>query len=810
MRNTSHRLLILALICAPTLVGCGFLRDKLKPDTKAGGGGAVPPGPEKKPNTDDPPETGLAKGPTQASPLGLRGALIGFENCAAVEEHIESRMIARMRREIEQQIAWIAAEEDAEASDEGIHHKGVAKASKAAVLKSEAMDASNNTGADMAQSKTGPDDYTNTNNQVAGVEEPDFVKNTDRHIFHISRGKLRIFKSWPANELSLLSETKLSGRAFELLLDDSGKRLVVLSNPTYDPASATASDARVSRGPFASMIFREKMPHTESAWDYARVDVTSLDITDPTKPVTLHTHRLPGSYHSARRVGTGERMILQAGLSEPAGLSYYDDSIEQYDQMGNYVPKPAAERIATLQRLIARNEEIIRNTTLATWLDSQSFVKVEQNGNKSPILDLGECKNIHAPTVDTAMGLTHIATLDLTTGSLRSNMLLAQVAGIYASPTSLYLTTAYDWWDFERRDVDYTYIHKFDIQKPDSASYLGSGGVMGTLINQFAMDEHEDYLRVATTVQHYCQLGGDEENIEETDVGPGVAMPSPMPAPQFQLQDTNAEKSSCPPPDQRLYSRVTVLGLRDGQLAEVGKTAAMAPNESIYSVRFAQTRGYVVTFRQVDPLFTLDLADPKNPRIVGELKVPGYSTYIHMVDDKTLLTIGRDATLDGQVRGLKLSLFDVSDMAKPTELHTLALKDSFWSEAETNHKAFNFFRSKGLLAIPVTGHQSTKGTTDVWWGEFVSTLKLYKVDAATGIREVGELSMNDIYNSAALRSEEWWFSGASVQRSVIADNFVYAISDLGIRSANLDQLTTPLATVRYPCDRACFEQWWSW
>lgn len=813
MRKAVNRILFLTLISSSVLPGCGFLRDKLKPEKNKSIGTE---GPATKPQSPEDPASGTSPQEgtlqTQTSPLGLRGALISFENCAAVEEHIESRLISSMRRQIQQQITWIEREDLAG----GATSVAVPMAAGPVMAKNastEQMDTETPSPDSAGSDQSGPDDYTTTNNQVAGVEEPDFIKNNDRHIYHVTRGKLRILKSWPANELSLLSETKLSGRPFELLLDDEGKRLVVLSNPPYDPttANSASSDDRISRSPFGGMIIAKPDVIGGGNWDFSRVDVTSFDITDPAKPVAMHSYRLAGTYHSARRVGTGVRIVLQGEQRMPDGISYYDEANEQYDSMGNYIPKPKAARIAGLQKLMRSNEELIRSKTLAWWLDSQAFVKIDQNAAQAPILDLGECKTIHAPNVDTAMGLTHIASLDLATGSLRDNILLAQVAGIYASTNSLYLTTAYDWWDYEHRDVDYTYVHKFDIQKTDSTNYLGSGSVAGSLINQFAMDEHDGHLRVATTVQHYCQLPDEMPGVVvgQPVIAVGASQPMVMPSTTSQA-NLQLQSPSCPPADQRLYSQVTVLAQGDNQLMEVGKTPPMAPSERIYSVRFAQTRGYVVTFRQVDPLFTLELADPKNPRIVGELKVPGYSTYIHMVDDKTLLTIGRDATDEGRVRGLKLSLFDVSDMAKPTELHSLALQDNFWSEAETNHKAFNFFRAKDLLAIPVTGHRSVNGTTDVWWGEFVSALKIYKVDTANGIREIGELSMNDIYNSSALRDEAWWFSGAGVQRSIIADNFIYAISDLGIRSANLEQLASPLATVRYPCDRDCFEQWWNW
>jgi hypothetical protein len=527
------------------------------------------------------------------------------------------------------------------------------------------------------------------------------------------------------------------------------------------------------------------------SWDFETLDVTVLDVADPAKPATSATYRLKGSYHDARRVGSSVRIVLQSYRYWPAEVVTWTDGSRDFDQQGNYRPRPKAVRIAELEALMAKNEELIKGKDLAWWLETERYVKIDDEGKKSPVLDLGECRDVHAPTVDTEFGLTRIASLDLESEALTETLLLTYVGTIYASTSSLYLTTPYYWWDAENRDTDFTYVHKFDTTSAGPVAYMGSGGVEGSLLNQFAMDEYDGHLRVATTVQRYCQgeLGGGTVSTVAVSSDAAMAL---------------AEDETCPPVEERLFNQVSVLAQDEGKLTQVGVTEPLGKNERIYSVRYKGARGFMVTFRQTDPLFTLDLSDHEKPTVVGELKVPGYSSYIHMIDDENLLTIGRDATETGQVRGLKLSVFNVSDMAAPKELHTLEVDGDLWTEAEYNHKAFNFFASKGLLAIPVSGYRATSTTGDV------SALKLFKVDVAAGLSDVGELDMTNVYQGKAAREQGWWFSGAIVQRSIFADDYVYAIADLGIKAAKVDQLDAPVSAVSYTCDATCYEQWWWW
>jgi len=332
---------------------------------------------------------------------------------------------------------------------------------------------------------------------------------------------------------------------------------------------------------------------------------------------------------------------------------------------------------------------------------------------------------------------------------------------VYANGSSLYLTTPHWWWWPEAGQEDYTYVHKLDLSQPDRATYVASGTVEGHLLNQFSMDEREGVLRVATTMsKRVAEFGNEWGHLEMTN-------------------------------------RVATYGEEGGQLTLLGQSEELAKGESIYSARFLGDKAYVVTFHQTDPLFTLDLSDPAHPRKVGELKVPGYSSYIHPVDDTHLLTVGVQVPENGNwsTRAIKLSLFDVTDPANPRETFTQLVGTAYgWSESLYEHKAFNYFPAKGLVAIPFTDW--TQQYNGDYWGGFVSDLRVFHVDPATGFTPMGALSMKDVYQT--FNDYQWsWSYSPVVRRSVMADDYVYAISDAGVRVAPVSNLAQPLATTHF-------------
>ena len=230
---------------------------------------------------------------------------------------------------------------------------------------------------------------------------------------------------------------------------------------------------------------------------------------------------------------------------------------------------------------------------------------------------------------------------------------------VYASKDSLYLASPHNGW----RD---TAIHRFDISNPLAPTYFGGAIVTGELLSQWSLSEHEGYLRVATTDWNRWPTVSSVTVLEAVKAESGG-------------DGTNAPT---------------------GLLQQVGHVSGLGATESIFAVRFAGDVGYVVTFRQVDPLYVLDLSDPADPRQVGELKIPGFSRYLHPLSGGLLLGVGRDADPQtGRERGLQATLFDVSDPAEPTQIAVLPLGDDAFSPVEFDHRAFRY--QAGVAWIPV-------------------------------------------------------------------------------------------------------------
>jgi hypothetical protein len=212
---------------------------------------------------------------------------------------------------------------------------------------------------------------------------------------------------------------------------------------------------------------------------------------------------------------------------------------------------------------------------------------------------------------------------------------------------------------------------------------------------------------------------------------------------------------------------VRTLQERDGRLVQVGEVAGLGKGERIYAVRFIGDTGFVVTFRQVDPLYTLDLSDPAKPRKVGELKVPGYSAYLHPVGDGLLLGVGQDATDDGRTTGLKLSLFDVSNLAAPVQLDQFAFGSNSYTEVEDDHHAFLWWEPERLAVVPAIRYDATSA-------DFAGSLS-FRIDRASGIVEAGRIA------HPALEG----FDPYAYDRAVVVGSRLVLLSNAGVLSTFL-------------------------
>ncbi|MXX79948.1 MAG: hypothetical protein F4Y69_02825 [Chloroflexi bacterium] len=367
-------------------------------------------------------------------------------------------------------------------------------------------------------------------------------------------------------------------------------------------------------------------------------EILEIDLRDAASPRLLRELDLDGRFVSARLVDGAARVVFRHQA--------YHYWVGPWD----FGWQRNAERDAA-----AYNEAVIARSKLGLWHPLFSHRDYANNDFESGYaLD---CDRTFAPDGSDAppwrQGVNYMLSFDLANGLAERGSVgvMSDQPTVYASLGSLYLATPdRQWWN--------TNIHRFDIADPLEPTYFGSGSVRGQLLSQWSMSEHEGYLRVATTIRDRWPTVSNVFVLEPVSEG------------------------------------------GEGRLEEVGLESGLGVTESIFAVRFAGDVGYVVTFRQVDPLYVLDLSDPTDPNALGELKIPGFSRYLHPLSGGLLLGVGRDADPEtGRERGLQATLFDVSDPANPTQLSVLPLGDNAFSPVESDHRAFRY--QDGVAWIPV-------------------------------------------------------------------------------------------------------------
>lgn len=499
----------------------------------------------------------------------------------------------------------------------------------------------------------GGPDFSGTNVQVSGVDEPDIVKTDGHRIVTVRRGTLTVVDI-TGTEPTITGRVLLGERwGGELLLH--GDRVLVINNHygTIEPLSADNSIGDYSR-------------------DIVIIDEILLDGT-PRRGRSLHVE---GRYVSSRSVDGTARVVL---VSFPSELGFV--------YPGNRAGEPIAEYA---------NRKVVAQSAIEDWLPDYRVVSSE--GTVTEDGQILACDRVYVPSQFSGFGSLAVLTFDLdeplTLGDGASTFAAGET--IYASHENLYVAT--NTWlpqpffddDGWSREIDNRYrtsIHKFSLTPGGPAVYEASGSVKGHLLNQFSMHEYDGHLFVAVT-----------------DGSPWSA-------------------------NRQSESLIFALTPKDEVLAVVGSVGDMGRGERIYSVRYIGDRAYVVTFRQVDPLYVVDLADPTAPAVLGELKIPGYSAYLHPVGDGLLVGIGRDADEDGRIVGFKASLFDVSDPTDPREVDTWTLADAE-SGVEWDHRAFLWWAPEQLMIVPVRS----------WRNEVPGGAATFKVTRESGLDYQGLIS----------------------------------------------------------------------
>lgn len=451
------------------------------------------------------------------------------------------------------------------------------------------------------------------------------------------------------------------------------------------------------------------------------VDLVLVDVSGA--PRELERLTVDGGFTDARMVGSTAHVVLN---SWPRLPTVYPDFGRGEDE--------AREA----------NLEVLRESTIDDWLPRY----VHRSGGAERTGRLVDCADVSHPEQYSGTAMLNVVTVDVTAGlePVGSVSVVGDGHTVYATGESLYVADGGQWWF--RGDGDArTAVHKFDIGSAGKPAYVGSGEIQGWLLNQYAMSEYDGHLRVATTMQDLRRtMAPDEQPVSE--------------------------------------SQVVVLAERDGRLDQVGQVGGLGKGERIYAVRFIGPIGYVVTFREIDPLYTVDLSDPTNPRVRGELKIPGYSAYLHPVGEGRLLGVGQDATEDGRQLGAQVSLFDVSDLDDPQRIATFGL-DGAATEVEYDPHAFLYWPRDELVVLPVR---------TMFWGEPMPLPRPGPADdiapwhppqggalalrmAGDGFTELGtiehparEIDSNDPY----------YFEDASIRRSLVVGETLWTVSAGGV------------------------------
>jgi hypothetical protein len=479
----------------------------------------------------------------------------------------------------------------------------------------------------------------------------------------------------------------------------------------------------------------------EIGGDGTSTTILTYDVKDRTNPRQIRTIGLTGSLMTARRIGPTVHAVVADGDSATDGISTWPDDIGRCGTREDVVQKK-------FFALRAQNERILRAAT--------SLPSITDRGATKEL-----CMGLLESRFDTSHTFTTVVSFDMfdatrpaTTSTIRS-----RPGTVYASNDALYVAThrrkrdSLRWYASEGGSEEVTEIHKFRLgARPGDTRYLGSGTTQGHVLNTFAMDERGGDLRIATSVGR---------------------VPSP-----------NAE------------SQVVVLRQNaDGNLARVGALLHLAKGEDLRAIRYDDDRAYLVTFKKTDPLFVVDLADATRPKVLGELKIPGFSTYIHRIDRTHLLSVGFDAndhrdfaTFDGVL----LQLFDVTNPVEPKLLHRqkLGVRGSA-SSATSEHHAFNYLQERGLLALPLTecsgGGDGVAGSEVAFAG-----LALFRVSNENGFERLGGVE----HSKRRAHCGQWWSRGTSdVKRSVFVDDLVYSMATDRLKVQRMGALGKDVADI---------------
>ena len=516
------------------------------------------------------------------------------------------------------------------------------------------------------KTKSGDLEYSTTNVQVEDVDEPDYLKNDSKYVYIVSQNTLSIIDAYPAESAKLVLKIALDTESQyiqNMFLNED--RLVIFYNGQSDDEVIPQYDF-VPRRSYSSVT-------------HALI----VDVSDKENPTILKDYSIEGYFSDARMIGNYAYfvtnsdidyqyprlpVIMEDSVRIMTPEAFYFDNVEQFS---NFNTLTAIDIFGDM----VNSETFLMGYTGSIYVSEDNFYITYQQNMPFGFYENSSRDRFFDVIVPLLPSEIQEKIKEIQNdSSISSSMQWIKISEL--------MQKAYNEMDknekeklFEKikdalneydakiqEETNNTIIHKISIDD-DKIKYVAKGSVPGRLLNQFSMDQSGDRFRVVTTTEYHTQYQG--------------------------------------------MIRANAVYVLDEQLNIVGKLDQIAPDESVYSARFIGDRLYLVTFQQIDPFFVIDLSKD-TPKILGELKIPGFSNYLHPFDNEHIIGIGRDTKEieEGRVQqlGIKIALFNVADVNNPRVIDDVIIGDSAtYSEALYDHKAFFFDKTKGILSIPITG-----------------------------------------------------------------------------------------------------------
>jgi uncharacterized secreted protein with C-terminal beta-propeller domain len=579
-------------------------------------------------------------------------------------------------------------------------------------------------------------DYSRTNIQVEGVDEADIVKSDGKYIYVLSSNNVSIIDAYPTDGARIVSTLGFDGYPTEMFVNKD--KLIVFGQiygNYYGVMEKGTSEGSIGILP--------PVYYTPKAFIHV------YDISDKSSPKLERNVSVDGNYVDSRMIGDYVYVVANEAAYDanpmPLPVVYADGETRTVAATDIYYFDVPDYSYAYTNIVAINSQDKSQDISMKTFLMgyTQNIYVSSENMYITYTKRLSYAdyydriiRDAILPSVpsDVQANINQILNSNMKAYEKMEEVqkaLQEHIDALMPEDAAKVMkdieTRAQAVYEEITKEMEKTVIHKIGLDN-GSIEYKSKGEVPGYALNQFSMDEANGYFRIATTTQNWRTTS------------------------------------------------LNHLYVLDGELSIVGRLEDLAKGERIYSTRFIGDKAYMVTFRQIDPLFVIDLSNPTSPSVLGFLKITGVSDYLHPYDETHVIGVGRDATEEGRIKGMKLSLFDVSDVSNPTEVSTYFIGERGTdSEALYDHKAFLFSKDKNLLVIPVRLAEGDKW--NVWNGAYVFSLSL-----DDGFVLKGKVT------HANSTSEYYYDYLTEVRRSLYIDDVLYTISSKVVKMNNLDSM----------------------